>query len=156
MVIEVLFPLLITIYELIKILIKKNQKRKDSFEEVIKDKEVESMFIEFGQSEFSIENILCFKDIQEYKKSKTNPVELYLKYVNGNNSVMELNTSITIKKAIFNKIKNNQIDETLFDPVLKDLHTNLSDTYSRFIFYPKYVQYIENKNNEKELIEGKK
>lgn len=51
---------------------------------------------------------------------------------------------------------NNDIDETLFDPVLIELSTNLSDTYSRFIFYPNYMELIKNRENKIELIEGKK
>jgi len=90
-----------------------------------------------------------------FKKSRNNSNEIYQKYFNGSGSPLEINCQQSICVEIHSKIMKNEIDETLFDNALKVTFTNLSDTYSRFVYWGKYVKYLESVKNEKEMIEGK-
>ena len=45
----------------------------------------------YAKTEYSIENILCYQEIQEYKKTKKEAFKIYKKYFNGSESLMEVN-----------------------------------------------------------------
>jgi hypothetical protein len=52
-------------------------------------------------------------------------------------------------------LKSGTFDATLFDDVERTIVSNLSDTWSRFVFVGAYVKYQQGKKSEKEMIEGK-
>jgi hypothetical protein len=155
LIIDVLFPLIITIMALIVPLCRKKVNT-NSLENILNDEESMKLFGEFCKMEFSIENLACYQDIQVFKKTKTDPLTPYFKYFNGANSVMEVNCPRGTCQAIYEQLKSGSYDEHLFDPLEKDVLGNLSDTYSRFSFWDKYVRYLQAKVKQVELIEGEK
>jgi hypothetical protein len=155
LIIDVLFPLIITIMALIVPLCRKKVNT-NSLENILNDEESMKLFGEFCKMEFSIENLACYQDIQVFKKTKTDPLTPYFKYFNGANSVMEVNCPRGTCQAIYEQLKSGSYDEHLFDPLEKDVLGNLSDTYSRVSFWDKYVRYLQAKVKQVELIEGEK
>jgi hypothetical protein len=104
--------------------------------------------------EFSVENYLCWKDIQEFKKTKKNAETFYANYLNGYESVMEVNIPRNCCLAVKAKMEK-EYDENLLAEVEKQIVTNLSDTYSRFMRSDFYVDYVKKSQLTKELLEGK-
>jgi hypothetical protein len=153
--IDVIFPLVITIIESIRSCARKKP-AKNALIAVLHDKESNELLVEFSQLEFSIENLACYHDIQQFKKTKANAVQIHAKYLNGSDSVMEVNCQKKSCQVILEKIKFGEVDEELFAQIEQDVLVNLADTYSRFITWDKYVSHTKNKSTQLELIEGTK
>jgi hypothetical protein len=105
--------------------------------------------------EYSLENILSYMDIQEYKRTLNDPLNIYFRYFNGVNSTLEVNAPRKQCLVVQEMLKNGQFDGTLFNELEKTVIANLCDTWSRFIFNSSYVKYMGSKSIEKEMIEGK-
>lgn len=146
---QVIFILAITIFRIFK---KKNRDNSSSLYDLIKDKEKYDMFYEFCEKEYSTENLLSYKDIQKYKTLIENDERLkfarYIHnlYLNGNLSNMEINVSKTLISEVISAIDRNQIGPSLFSSIEREILTNLSDTYSRFLFVPQYIEYTKSKD----------
>jgi len=149
----VILPLVLTIWELLRRIGVKPSST-GVLDELLKNKQTEEMFIEFCQKEFSLENVVCYQEIQEWKKTKIDPMSIYDKYLNGSQSVMEVNVQRKFCTEILNKIKKNEYDASLFDDIEKELKTNLYDNYGRFKNSSKYVHFLKNKTSEIDMIEG--
>jgi hypothetical protein len=154
LIIDVVFPLVMTIIELIKRGLRRKKVDK-GIESYLMDSEIEKLFVSFSEREYSLENILCYQDIREFKSSLKDPLNIYFRYFNGNSSVMEVNVPGKQCQIIYDQLKSGQFDVHLFDEIEKTIITNLSDTWSRFRFEHSYTQYIEKQKSEKEMIEGK-
>lgn len=152
--IDVIFPLIITIIELIKDIKKKNTNT-ELLDSLLLEKEFEDLFIEFCFHEFSLENLICYKEIQKYRKTKSDPLAIYYKFLNFDNSIMEINCNRRVCNEVYEKIKRNEIDENLFVDVERELRNNLYDNYRRFIDSKAYQDLVEKKQKVVELIEGK-
>jgi hypothetical protein len=142
-----------TFFELIRGCFRK--KTNQGIESYFKDPEVEKMFVKFCETEYSLENILCYQDIREFKKSLKDPMLIYHRYLNGSSSVMEVNVPRRQCHDIDEKLKSGQFDAHLFDSIEGTVITNMIDTLSRFVFDGSYVKYMVHQRTEKQLIEGK-
>lgn len=154
-IIEVLFPLVMTWITLLQRKCRK-QKNKQTVEYIMKDPELNQLFREFCASEYSVENFAAFVDIQDWKKTRNPGADvIFEKYLNGNDSIMEVNCSANDRRDVKAKIDGDApLQNDVFKGVEKVLYTNLADTHSRFQFWGKYNQYMENIRLNKELIEG--
>lgn len=105
--------------------------------------------------EFSIENISFIRDVRKFQKKLISANDVYYKYLNGIQSVMEVNITRNVANRVLEKMKTGYEDEDLFEEVEKQVIANLCDTYTRFVYFGPYVEYLKNQKLEKELIEGK-
>jgi hypothetical protein len=153
--VDVVFPLTMTLIELFRMCVMRSKLRNVGMDEYFKDPYVEKLFLDFCEREYSLENILCYKDIQEYKKTLKDPLSIYFRYLNGNSSTMEVNISRRQCNSVYEKLKSGSFDITLFAEVETAIIANLSDTWSRFESVGTYVRHLQTKKSELEMIEGK-
>jgi hypothetical protein len=154
LVIDVLFPLTLTIIEVIRSCFRKPVPTA-GIEDLLLNTEIESMFVVFSQQEYSVENISCYQDIRTFKKTLKDPMPLYMKYLNGSVSVMECNVQKGPCRVVHEKITSGVIDIHLFDEIERSIVANMCDTWTRFVLADEYVKYIHRGISEKEMIEGK-
>jgi hypothetical protein len=158
LVIDVLFPLVLTVVELVIVLVRR-KKHTDTLEDMLKVEQLFVLFEEFAKSEYSIENVACYNDIQSFKKnpSQQSLKAFFEKYMNGSSSVMEVNLSGNVCKNIVGILQSNaEITSTTLDGVESGVMTNMSDTYTRFVISSAFEKYLNDKSTNLELIEGKK
>jgi hypothetical protein len=105
-------------------------------------------FEKYCKEEYSIENFSFQVDVIKYeniinKKARNEmATKIYEKYLTDD-ALLEINTSGTKRKKVFQKIEMNEVDSNLFGDILKDVHLNLSDTYSRWINTSEYQLIIQ-------------
>jgi hypothetical protein len=161
---DVLLPLILTF---ISIFIHRIQRRMrpqgESVFNLFKNPEVEAILIKFAQAEYSVENVLAYRDILEYKKqtnltkSREHADKVYNTYLRGGDSIMELNIPLRVGIEVKQRLASGLLTEELFDGVEKCIATNLSDTISRLTFYPAYMDYVGFQKNvkiKKELLDN--
>jgi hypothetical protein len=121
----------------------------------------------FATSEFSVENIMFYEEVMNFKNMKKaksydvenqiqraeEMIETYLKP----SSIMQLNTTDEFLQNVSNSfevIKKGNVDEIdkLFDEVLGDTKVVLSDTYSRFVFSRYFSEYQKSLNSTNQSI----
>ena len=160
LIIDVIFPLILTI--IIFIIRKKKIDDINELDDIVNNKESYNLFESYCKSEFSIENLLCYQDIQKYKKSGKEAYDLYKTYLNGNSSFFEVNVQKKDYSVIHEKINlwrrdriNNPLGLDLFNNVEATVKLNLSDTLSRFILSKEYKEYVHTKKLKIELLEEK-
>jgi hypothetical protein len=74
--VDVLFPLLMTFIELFKRICR--LKKVDSgIEKTLQNPEIENMFIQHCEREYSLENILCYRDIRDFRITLHDPLTIY-------------------------------------------------------------------------------
>jgi hypothetical protein len=151
----VILPIFITCVNLIYKVIRGKKMIQKDLDTLFKDPIIYEMMFKYCQREFSLENFLCYKEILEFKVNPVNPLPIYFQFFNGINSIMEVNVAKKDCQVIFEKIKTNTFDSTLFNDVERTVLTNLSDTWSRFQFEADYQEYTRGKVVVRELIEGK-
>lgn len=157
-IIDVLFPLILTIFK-----IKRKKEEKNNLDIIMQDKDLYNLFELYCKEEFSIENLNCYRDLLNFKKSKEGYYNIYSNYFNGPSSIYEVNISKKIYSKIYKNIayirrKKRQgeipnIDPNIFDEAENEVKVNLCDTLSRFILTKKYKQFIALKNLQIELLE---
>jgi hypothetical protein len=110
------------------------------FEALIKDKKGNEIFKSYSTSEWSMENILYFEDVEKYKNcatfklAKRRAAEILKNYV-VQGSPLEINISGEIRKTLLKKLNN--LDEfefeylTIFDKSMEEVKRNMRDTLSR-------------------------
>eukprot|EP01080_Neovahlkampfia_damariscottae_P004732 gene4732-8315_t len=127
----------------------KNQKDENLNEMkiIMKNEELLQIFCEFAKNEFSVENVECYLDILKYQKlekfedRKKLSKEMFKSYFNGFQSKFEVNIDGKNLKELTKKIKNEQYDDSLFDPIESKVLENLTDTYSRMILSFDYINF---------------
>lgn len=127
-----------------------------AFDSTFKDKQAMLLFESYCKQEYSIENFAAYNDIQQFKKTKNDAMLIYQRYLSGALAVMEINCPQKTCQNVLTKIQAGSIDETLFDSIEFEVLSNLTDTWTRFILWDKYVKYRQNSVSDTELIEGKK
>jgi hypothetical protein len=114
------------------------------------------MFKDFAMKEFSVENLLCWKEICKYQglknASERRKVRLakriYDLYLDPA-SVMEVNIVQSMRDEVKQALEEHQknkglaLSMTLFDKISAAVSNNLLDTYSRFHKSQAFKQYIE-------------
>eukprot|EP01080_Neovahlkampfia_damariscottae_P009589 gene9589-1791_t len=127
-----------------------HQKQKpitDQLDEIFSDPELNELFINFSQNEFSIENVLVYQEIKEFRQMSDkqrckNASKIYLKYLNGEYSELEVNVPRRLTKKVKAFLDTDKVPEVdLFDEILIVVRENLSDTFSRFILSEELIRY---------------
>jgi hypothetical protein len=97
--------------------------------------------------EHSIENILCWKDVQLYKRNPSLEIALKIqeKYLNGSRSEFEINISRKELGSVEHMINTGECYEDSFSTIEQIVLMNLSDAFSRFQWTSEYERYIEQK-----------
>lgn len=155
---DVLFPLFISVVNTILYIIFsffKSQKTVDGLLKVLKDPNTFKMFENFCKTEYSFENISCYQDIKSFEAKPTmeKAQEIYLTYLMGVSSPMEVNVSRSHCAEVKILIDKNDITPNLFSKIEAMMITNLSDTFSRFIYLPEYINYEKLHSVQNELLE---
>ena len=146
---QVIFPILITLHYQFKTCCKK--KKDYIIDRIIKLDD----FAEYCRKEFNDENLLCFNDIQKYKKEillhqrALLAAKINQKYLIAN-CVFEVNTQSEIKQFISTDIGNNSFPTFLFDKLEHDVVENLADTISRYMATDRYIARLKNQNQMSE------
>lgn len=115
------------------------------------------LIYEACQMEYSLENLACWKDIEDYYKESSfeNRKEKYLRiynlYLNGNYSEMELNVPSEILKQIKEKVENGLYDEDLFKDLKAQVYRSLSDTFIRLYSTEQYKSFKKRKQLMKDV-----
>eukprot|EP01080_Neovahlkampfia_damariscottae_P009326 gene9326-1413_t len=133
----------------------RNKKLNDSEAEgtlsrIFNDPFLLEIFSKFANSEWSIENVLCKSDIMKYQKHKTQDKRLKSAYfIRGQYLLDDSPFQINIDSKTFNNVAvlidnglNVPLKDDLFDPILKVVHSNLSDTLSRFTATSEYKSHL--------------
>jgi hypothetical protein len=97
--------------------------------------------------EHSIENILCWKDVQLDKRNPSLEIALKIqeKYLNGSRSEFEINISRKELGSVEHMINTGECYEDSFSTIEQIVLMNLSDAFSRFQWTSEYERYIEQK-----------
>lgn len=162
LIIIVIFPLSISILNffiyIYYIITKRNVEKKGFFEEITTELELLNIFIKFCEKEFTSENILCYLDIQEYKRKKIKAQDIFTKYLNGSASVMEINVKKVMCDKIWDKISSKEeLDVELFSEIEKEVKMNMvRNSVVNFQTSKEYQKYLDTKRKEEKMIEGKK
>jgi hypothetical protein len=122
---------------------------------ILSDEKGHDLFLNFSKTEFSVENIKCWDDIQKFKADPTMAlaVEVQKTYLMGALSPMEINIATSQAKQVSNAIETNAIDSTLFAEIERVLMVNITDTYFRFQYTNRYKNYALIKNTQKEMLD---
>jgi hypothetical protein len=151
LILDVLFPLGLTIFHLI-VRLTHRRKKAEALDRFVNDPECLKLLTEFCKREYSIENLLCYVQIQEFKAKKREPMEIYTLFFGGADSMYEVNVSRSACNDVLSKIQSETFDQTLFDTLQLTVMTNLSDTYSRFIFTGPYQKWEQTIRLEREML----
>jgi hypothetical protein len=114
-------------------------------------------FITFSRKEWSLENVLLYEDLLKFKKisskekSKEYAQIIYERYLEINSN-LEVNIDEALRFEVLKKIKNDQIDSTIFDSIQFALQLNLLDTFSRLKEETNYKRFENNFKIEKDLL----
>lgn len=94
--------------------------------------------------------------IQDYKQKKTNPVEIYLEFFNGANSILEVNVPRSKCATLMDDMRKlgSNFDVKLFDDVEMCVYCNMSDNYSRFVTTREWKRVSRDMRRSQELLEG--
>jgi hypothetical protein len=113
------------------------------------------LFADFCNSEFSIENLSCYEDLllfrdeQNFNKKKELFESIYYKYLNGSESELEVNIPGGTKSDLNNIFKSLDIivdfDDLVINKLIGDVKLNLIDTFSRFKQSKSYFNWNLNK-----------
>ena len=129
--------------------VKKQTKFIDQLEAIFLNPETKELFIEYARYEFSIENILLYDEIKNYqnlndKQRSRQANKIFLKYLNGEFSELEVNIPKRYTKPVKMHIDSKEIpDWNIFEQILQLTKENLSDTFSRFILSNEMENYTK-------------
>lgn len=134
--ITTILPLILTICQRIR----KKRVKTDSLSTILLNPEFKSLFRAFCEAEFSIENLLCWSDIQDFKKepSVDKARAIHRTYlVSG--CAIEVNVQSSLTKEVWTAITTSCVTTGLFTTIERELCTNMNDTYSRFAYTSQYM-----------------
>jgi hypothetical protein len=94
---------------------------------------------------------LKFKKITSKNKLKEYAQIIYERYLEINSN-LEVNIDESLRFEVLKKIKNDQIDSTIFDSIQFALQLNLLDTFSRLKEETNYKRFENNFKIEKDLL----
>lgn len=112
------------------------------------------LFKEFSMKEFSIENIMFWEEVQQYKKIKPKyhvkrfkcASRIFSSYLDGS-AVMEVNIPQSARNEVKQKIdsflkENTELPNDLFEKCENTIISNMIDIYARFYKSQTFQQYI--------------
>lgn len=143
-------PILITI---IKLIAKKLRpiENKGDLDILLSTEEGLQLISKACEMEYSIENLSCWKDIQNYNKEKTIDEKkkkferMKSLYLNGYDSEMEINVPAEILAKIHENVKLEKFDNDLLRELETYVKRNLSDTFLRLASRDDYKSFIGHK-----------
>ena len=106
----------------------------------------------YATHEFSVENVIFWEEVQNYKKLKEKErnenadkiIDAFMK----DDSIYEINTTQKLIKQMEEE-KKKECHEEIFDPIVKDVkNTNMMDTYQRFLSSALYKEMMEKKRKK--------
>jgi hypothetical protein len=159
---QAVFPLILTIIAWLNQVCRKRTiahgKFTDELSTILKNPIGHDLLLEFAKSEYSIENLLCFDDIERFKSipSLDFAVKIHQKYLKGSSSEFEINIPIKEGLAIQGVIEREEIDVDMFRDVQRYVIQNISDTFSRFSFSSSYKTYHQQVQFFDEVMENDK
>lgn len=155
---QVLFVLWITIFKWVLSLFEK--KRDNIMLDLLENQELYELFQNFVQNEFSEENLVCYVDLQRFKK-ETDPnnrralgISMIEHYFNGAESTLEVNVdraACTIVKTALSD-EQNVIPNDLFEGIERTVKTNIYDSFSRFCSTKVFFDYERKQKQIQELL----
>jgi hypothetical protein len=98
------------------------------FDALINDKKGKEIFKRYSRSEWSLENILFFEDVERYKEcptfklAKRRAAEILKNYI-LQGSPLEVNISGEIRKTLIKKLNN--MDDHEFDKSIEEVRRNM-------------------------------
>jgi hypothetical protein len=115
---------------------------------LMKDEHGAPLFTKFVESEWSIENILCYQDIMKYPETPQKDRKEFVKriielYFNGTTSELEVNVPGKPKEALKQHFFKNEFNDNLFADIHSNLLINLYDSYSRFIVTKEFENLVK-------------
>jgi hypothetical protein len=150
------FVLTITVLRLQASLFRKKKHDVSKIKTILQDPEACELFKAFAQREFSGENILCWSEIQNFKK-QVEPEEkkkvaegIIVGFLSGKSSELEVNVKEQEIEPIRVKAKSQEFNSELFDKLEENLMNNLRDTFGRFIFSHEFLNLEKKRNFMKE------
>eukprot|EP01080_Neovahlkampfia_damariscottae_P004237 gene4237-7574_t len=154
---QVVFVLVITLSQLLRKLICTRKQKKDEIDIILLDEEVGyPLFLNYSIDEFSSENVLIYKHIKKYEKTKDfderkqiaqDIVQTYL----GFSSPLEVNVNGKTRNLVKARFEEGKFENDMFDECLLQIRYNLFDTYSRFQSSPDFVFYSNQQHFKKEM-----
>lgn len=143
---QALFSLSITIFNTIYYKFFKRPTDNELIE-IVSNLESRNLLYAFAKNEYSIENLLCYEDIQRYKANPSTKLasNIFNLYLCESNSELEVNVQSSIVKDLKVIFDKGEFPNDLFDKIEQTLLTNLSDTFSRFIFTSDYINMMKSK-----------
>jgi hypothetical protein len=158
----VIYVLLVTIIQLLRQCICRSNHPTEEIDKILFDTENGGfqMFESFSRDEYSIENVSCWSDIQSFKKlnpekdqeqMKKLANDLFQKYLNGNDSPLEVNVNSKSRKNVEILLKNEKLNGNLFDEILSGIKLNLSDTYGRLHITAEFALYSQKTKFKEEM-----
>eukprot|EP01080_Neovahlkampfia_damariscottae_P002737 gene2737-4146_t len=124
-------------------------------EDVLVDKNYLKYFKLFATKEFSVENIVFYEEVIEFrgiedKKKRLERINEMMETFFTSDSIYEINTSRKIISGLKEGMDNENVSSDFFDRVLCDVtQTNLSDTFQRFRFSELYKEMKNEKKKKK-------
>jgi len=125
-----------------------------SLQEIMTKKRNLKYFKLFATSQFSVENIIFYEEIELYKQIKDEEeralradkmIEMFFE----TDSIYEINTSRRLIIGVIDERENGKSPLDLFDVLMSDvMNSNLSDMHQRFIF-SEYYKEMKQKNKKK-------
>eukprot|EP01080_Neovahlkampfia_damariscottae_P006368 gene6368-10375_t len=154
---QALLPLIVTILVLLFKTIKSffNRNRPivtlDALDRHLVDEQFFDIFLEFAQSEWSQENVLCYRDIQKFNRATKDKkadlaFNIYYIYLNGQNSPAEINIDSKTCAELYHQINDEscKFDSETFSLIMKAVRINIADTWSRFCLTDIFAKYEKN------------
>eukprot|EP01080_Neovahlkampfia_damariscottae_P012452 gene12452-6203_t len=154
---QALLPLLVTLLVLFikwikKIIYKDKVIDSDNLDLMLDDDKFFDLFLEFAKSEWSQENLLCYRDIRKFKRAKTKEkrtdqaFNIYYIYLNGKNSPAEVNIDGKTCIRLFKTINDEscKFESDTFENVEKTVKVNIADTWGRFCLTDVFTKYEKN------------
>ena len=144
---------------LLKRISTKSARKSLELEDILKNQHHLELFLKFANLEHSIENVLFFQDVLNFKENNENDLD---KLAEGIDAIMdqyfkpdaiyEINTSRKFVIKMEEKRIERDFTNQFFDEVLNDvIQTNLSDTFQRFKFSELYL--LINKKKRSSIFE---
>lgn len=121
----------------------KNKNTENELIQVLNDPKGHDMLSKFAEAEWSIENIMLYDAIQDFKKLTSvkrmkHVAQAIFQAHLSKNAVLEVNISRQKKKSISEAIESGNMNNDIFREVEVVTLENLQDTFERFKKLPQY------------------
>jgi hypothetical protein len=151
---QIIIPLIMSLISLIVEYIKSRKRPQvplDELDKYLQNDELFDIFLVFAKEEWSQENVLAYRDIQKFKRAKSEKkpkqaLSIYKIYLNGESSPLEINIDSKSCHSLSKLIHDEEckFEKDTFEQIEKTLKVNISDTWSRFVMTSKFSNFQKN------------